>query len=105
MDEVLLQMNDLMLSKDLEQRVDFCVRYGTSFDIDCCLMQLKDERARTLKKKGLFEDRKKMNARFKAYIYWVERQYPRFANSRCPDCGTKLETRRCLACDLKSGLT
>lgn len=98
-------MNDLRLSKDVEQRVDFCVRYGSAFDIECCLGQLKHDRASTLKRLGLEEDKDAMSSRFKAYLLWVQRQYPRFANNRCPECGSKLTTRRCLGCDMKAGRT
>jgi hypothetical protein len=27
-----------------------------------------------------------------------------FPNDRCPDCGKKIRTRRCLVCDLEKGL-
>lgn len=33
----------------------------------------------------------------------VRRSREMFARGRCPECGAKLKTKRCLACDLRNG--
>lgn len=95
---------DIELSKEVQAEVDFCVRYGTLLDIDNCLMRIKQRylyNSKAKKRKPVNSER--LRTWFRGYLEMVERRYPPFPNSRCPDCGAKLSARRCLYCDMKNG--
>lgn len=43
--------------------------------------------------------------RWDAYVRQArQRVNSRSATQRCPDCGAKIKTRRCLACDIRRGM-
>lgn len=102
-----MDTNDLqpgLVSREVERKLEFAIKYGTAFDVDQCFSQLKSDRARIIRVKGLPEEEvQKISLEFKRYVFWMERQWPRFPNARCPSCGAKLESRRCLHCDLMRG--
>jgi len=91
-----------LVSRDVEKNLEFAIRYGTAFDVDQCFSQLKSARARIMRSKKLPEEEvAKLFLAFRRYVSWLERQFPRFALDRCPCCGSKLLSRRCLGCDMK----
>lgn len=91
-----------LVNSDVEKKLEFAIKYGTPLDVEQCFSKLKTARARTMRLKKLPEKEvSKLFLAFKRHVCWFERQFPRFALDRCPDCGVKLLSRRCLGCDMK----
>lgn len=98
-------MNKIYLSKEVEEQVDFCVRYGSALDIDACFLRIKQRYLYNKKQRSEPADKDgKLKLWFDQYIFMVQRRYRYYENMRCPECGAKLTVRRCLGCDLKNGV-
>ena len=98
-------MRELKLDTEIEEMIEFYVKYGTVDDIGSVFSKLKHRKYKTLRKSGNSESEiAKIDLGFRKYVKLVQSMYKPFDRMRCPECGNKLSTRRCLMCDMKRGV-